>query len=63
MFEHIRHPSARPGINFTGIVGVYLGSWAETEHAVWLYVPCLILLLGCDGSSAPFFPAIKVQRR
>jgi len=50
VFEHIRHPPARPVINFTGIAGVYLGFWAETEHAVWLYVPCLILLLGAAAA-------------
>jgi hypothetical protein len=46
LFEHIRHPPARPVINFTGIAGVYLGLWAETEHVAWLYAPSLILLLG-----------------
>jgi len=50
VFEHIRHPPARPLINFTGIAGVYLGLWAETEHVVWLYAPCLILLLGATAA-------------
>lgn len=50
VFEHIRHPPARPVINFTGIAGVYLGLWAETEHTVWLYVPCMILLLGATAA-------------
>jgi hypothetical protein len=49
-FEHIRHPPARPVINFTGIAGVYLALGAETEHAAWLYAPCLILLLGATAA-------------
>lgn len=48
--EHIRHPPARPVINFTGIAGVYLGLWAETEHVAWVYVPCVILLLGATAA-------------
>jgi hypothetical protein len=50
VFEHIRHPPARPVINFTGIAAVYLGFSAETEHVAWLYVPCLILLLGATAA-------------
>ena len=50
VLEHIRHPPAEPVINFTGIAGVYLGLWAETEHVAWLYVPCLILLLGAAAA-------------
>jgi hypothetical protein len=50
VLEHIRHPPARPVINFTGIAGVYLGFWAETEHVAWLYVVCLILLLGAAAA-------------
>ena len=50
LVEHIRHPPARPVINFTAIAGVYLGLWAETEHVAWLYVPCLILLLGATAA-------------
>lgn len=48
--EHIRHPPAKPVINFTGIAGVYLGFWAEQEHVAWLYVPCLILMLGATAA-------------
>jgi len=50
VLEHIRHPPAGPVINFTGIAGVYLGFWAETEHVVWLYAPCVILLLGATAA-------------
>ena len=44
--EHIRHPPAQPVLNVTGITGVYLGFYAEMEHVPWMYVPCLILILG-----------------
>lgn len=50
VLEHIRHPPARPVINFTGIAGVYLGLCAKTEHVARLYVPCLILLLGAAAA-------------
>jgi hypothetical protein len=49
-FQNIRHPPARPIINFAGIAGVYLGLWAETEHMAWLYAPCLVLLLGATAA-------------
>lgn len=45
VLEHVRHPPARPLINFAGIAGVYLGLCAVTEHVAWLYVPCWILML------------------
>jgi xanthosine utilization system XapX-like protein len=48
--EHIRHPPAKPVINFTGIAGVYLGFYAETEHVAWVYAPCLILMLGATAA-------------
>lgn len=50
VLEHIRHPPARPVINFTGIAGVYMGLCALTEHVAWLYVPCLILLAAATAA-------------
>ena len=40
LLEHIRHPPAKPVINFTGIAGVYLGFYAEMEHVRWC--TCLV---------------------
>lgn len=48
--EYIRHPPATPLITFTGIAGVYLGLYTEVEHVAWLYVPCLVPLLGAAGA-------------
>jgi xanthosine utilization system XapX-like protein len=46
VLERIRHPPATPVITITGIAGVYLGLCASVEHIRWLYLPCLVLLLG-----------------
>jgi hypothetical protein len=46
VLERIRHPPATPLITFTGIAGVYLGLCASVEHIRWLYLPCLVLLVG-----------------
>ena len=55
--EHLRHPPATPVVTFTGIAGVYLGLYAEAEHVAWVYVPCLVLLLGAAVAQ------IRVSRR
>jgi hypothetical protein len=54
-FERIRHPPATPVVTFTGIAGVYLGLCAAVEHMRWLYLPCLILLLGATASQLRAF--------
>ena len=46
VLERIRHPPATPIITFTGFAGVYLGLFATVEHIRWLYLPCIVLLLG-----------------
>jgi hypothetical protein len=46
VLQRIRHPPATPVITFTGLAGVYLGLCATVEHIRWLYLPCLVLLLG-----------------
>ena len=53
--EHIRHPPATPLITFVGIAGVYLGLCASVENIRWLYLPCLILLLGASASQLRAF--------
>ena len=55
--ERVRQPPARPVITFTGITGAYLGLAATVEHMRWLYVPCLILLLGSAATQ------IRASRR
>jgi hypothetical protein len=53
--EHIRYPPATPLITFAGIAGVYLGLCATVENIRWLYLPCLILLLGATASQLRTF--------
>jgi drug/metabolite transporter (DMT)-like permease len=55
VLERIRHPPATPAMTFTGLAGVYLGPFATVEHIRWLYVPCLILLLGVAAIQLPAF--------
>jgi hypothetical protein len=59
VLERTRPPPATPGITFTGIAGVFLGLSATVEHIRWLYLPRVILLLGCAAISASCFPAIR----
>jgi hypothetical protein len=55
LLERVRHPPATPLITFTGIVGVYLGLCATVERSPWLYVPCLVLLLGAAAGQLRAF--------